>query len=68
MSQAISQKEFEDILKAWRQCRKEHSSGRPLFMLVQWVPIGANGGGRVVCRPVMSPIQENDTGQRKQWG
>lgn len=61
-----TQKEFEDILKAWRQCRKEHSSGRPFFMLVQFVPVGKDGG-RVVCRPVMSPIQENDTGQRKKW-
>jgi len=59
----ISQKEQVDILQAWRQCRKEHSSGRPFFMLVQWVPIGVNGGGRVVCRPVMSPVQQSDNGQ-----
>jgi len=59
----ISQKEFEDILKAWRQCRKEHSSGRPFFMLVQWVPVGANGGGRVVCREVNSPVRIKENGQ-----
>jgi hypothetical protein len=64
MSNPPSQKEFEDILKAWRQCRKEHSSGRPFFMLVQWVPIGANGGGRVVCRPVLSPVRVEQNGNR----
>jgi len=58
----ISQKEQVDILQAWRQCRKEHSSGRPFFMLVQWVPVGANGGGRVVCRPVMSPVNSEQNG------
>lgn len=53
----ITQKEFEDILKAWRQCRENHSSGRPFFMLVQWVPVGNNGGGMTVCREVASPVR-----------
>lgn len=59
----FSQKEQVDLLLAWRQCRKEHSAGRPFFMLVQWVPIGANGGGRVVCRQVMSPVRVEEEKQ-----
>lgn len=57
-----TQKEFEDILKAWRQCRKEHSSGRPFFMLVQFVPVGKDGG-KVVCRRVDSPVIVKENGQ-----
>lgn len=58
----ISQKEFEDILKAWRQCRENHSPGRPFFMLVQFVPVG-NGSGKVVCREVMSPVRIKENGK-----
>lgn len=52
-----TQTELVELLQAWKQCRKEHTAGRPFFMLVQWVPVGANGGGRVVCRMVMSPVK-----------
>lgn len=61
----IPQKELVELLQAWKQCRKDHTSGRPFFMLVQWVPIGANGGGRVVCRQVMSPVRVEESGQEK---
>lgn len=60
----ISQKEMLNVLQAWKQCRREHSTGRPFFMLVQWVPVGGDGGGKVVCRKIMSPIriENNDNG------
>lgn len=55
----VSQKEQVDILEAYRKMRQEHSSDRPFFMLVQYVPIGKSGG-KVVCRPVLSPVISNN--------
>lgn len=55
----VSQRELIEILEAWKQCRESSNSSQPFFMLIQWVPIGKNGG-RVVCRPVSMPITQND--------
>lgn len=58
MNKRITQKEFEDLCKAWKQARFDHSSNKTFFMLVQWVPIGSNGG-KIVCRQVSSPHKNN---------
>jgi len=55
----ITQKEQTDILKAYRKMRESQSNDRPFFLLVQYVPIGKSGG-RVVCRPVLSPFRNGD--------
>lgn len=52
----ITKQEQVEILKAYRQMREQHSNDRPFFLLIQYVPIGKNGG-RVVCRPVLSPVR-----------
>lgn len=51
----ISQKEQVAILEAYRKMRKSHRAGTPFFMLVQYVPVGINGG-KAICRPVSAPV------------
>jgi len=51
----ISPKEYKDLLEAWKQMRQNNKSSQSFFMIVQWVPVGTNGG-RLVCRPVEGPI------------
>ena len=54
----VSQTEQIDLLKAYKEMRERHSNDRPFFMLIQYVPIGKSGG-KVVCRPVLSPVVSN---------